>query len=96
MEIVSIVVALISAVATILSVTLTTRAAARETDSKIEKQQAVFEAIVTERISTLAAKVEKHNTVIERTYKLEETTALQEAELKRINKRLEMVENKEN
>ena len=90
----SIIVAIVTGIVTILSVVLTTRASAKETDAKIEKQQAVFEAIVTERISALTAKVEKHNTVIERTYKLEEATALQEAEIKRINKRLEIVEEK--
>lgn len=90
----SIIVAIVTGIVTILSVVLTTMASAKETDRKIEKQQAVFEAIVTERISALTAKVEKHNTVIERTYKLEEATALQEAEIKRINKRLEIVEEK--
>lgn len=92
----SIIVAIVTGLATILSVVVTTRASAKETDAKIEKQQAVFEAIVTERISTLQQKVERHNSVIERTYKLEEATALQDAELKRINKRLEKVEQKEN
>lgn len=92
----SAIVAIIAGLFSVIGVIVSTRASAKETDAKLEKQQAVFEAIVTERIGTLTAKVEKHNTVIERTYKLEEATALQEAELKRINKRLEKVEQKEN
>lgn len=44
------------------------------------------------RLTQLERTVSKHNQVVERTYKLEEDTALQDAELKRINKRLEIVE----
>lgn len=49
-------------------------------------------ALIEYRLSELEKKVSKHNEVVSRTYKLEESTALQEAELKRINKRLEIVE----
>lgn len=49
-------------------------------------------AIMEYRIEQLEKKVGKHNEVVERTYHLEEQTALQEAELKRLNKRLEIVE----
>lgn len=52
-------------------------------------------ALIEYRISELEKKVSKHNSVVERTYKLEESTALQDAELKRINKRLEIVEQEE-
>ena len=85
----SIIVAIVTGIVTILSVVLTTRASAKEVDAKLERQQAVFEAVVTERIAVLTQKVERHNSVIERTYKLEQDSALHEAELKRINKRLE-------
>ncbi len=59
-----------------------------------KKQTAVFEAVVTEKITTLKAEVEKHNKVIERTFNLEATTLRQEDELKRLNKRLEILETK--
>lgn len=49
-------------------------------------------SLIEYRIGELEKKVSKHNSVIERTYRLEESTALQDAELKRINKRLEIVE----
>lgn len=51
-------------------------------------------ALIEYRLQELAETVKKHNCVIERTYKLEESTALQDAELKRINRRLEIVEGK--
>lgn len=40
------------------------------------------------RISELEKKVDKHNSVIDRTYKLEERAELAEAEFKRVNHRL--------
>lgn len=49
-------------------------------------------ALIEYRLQELAETVKKHNGVIERTYKLEESTALQDAEIKRINRRLEIVE----
>ena len=51
-------------------------------------------ALIEYRINELSEKVQRHNNIIERTYKLEENTALQDAELKRLNKRLEIVEGK--
>lgn len=49
-------------------------------------------ALMEYRLGELEKKVDKHNQIIERTYKLEERTELQEAELKRQNKRLEILE----
>lgn len=51
-------------------------------------------ALMEYRIEQLEKKVDIHNSVIDRTYKLEERTELQEAELKRQNKRLEIMEAK--
>lgn len=51
-------------------------------------------ALIEYKLNDLADKVAKHNSIIERTYRLEESTALQDAELKRLNKRLEIVEGK--
>lgn len=44
------------------------------------------------RIGELEKKVEKHNSVIDRTYKLEERAELAEAEFKRVNHRLSDLE----
>lgn len=51
-------------------------------------------ALIAYRLEQLEKKVNVHNRVIERTYHLEEQTALQDAELKRVNHRLEALENK--
>lgn len=50
------------------------------------------DAIQNERIDQLRAEVKKHNSLVERMYKCEETVALHEAELKRVNRRLDVVE----
>lgn len=49
-------------------------------------------AVQGERIDQLREEVKKHNGLIDRTYKLEQKTELHEAELKRQNKRLEILE----
>lgn len=51
-------------------------------------------ALIEYKINELTEKVQKHNQLIERTFKLEETSALHAAELNRLNKRLEIVEDK--
>lgn len=48
------------------------------------------------RLAQLEKKVDKHNSVIERTYKLEETGALLEEKLKVANHRISDLEEKEN
>ena len=50
------------------------------------------DAVQTERIEQLREEVKKHNNLIERTYHLEEQSALQDAELKRHNERLKALE----
>lgn len=52
-------------------------------------------ALMEYRLQQLEDKVNKHNNLIERTYKLEEDDALHAAELKRINERLKIVESEE-
>lgn len=49
-------------------------------------------ALMEYRIEQLEKKVDIHNSVIDRTYKLEERTELQEAELHRQNERLKILE----
>lgn len=51
-------------------------------------------ALIELRLSELSDRVARHNQVIERTYKLEESTALQDAELKRLNERIKIMEGK--
>lgn len=48
--------------------------------------------LTTYRIGELEKKVDKHNTVIERTYKLEERLALTEKDIKVANHRIENLE----
>jgi len=46
------------------------------------------------KIDTLSQRVEKHNNVIDRTYKLENQTNVQEEQIKNANRRIEDLENK--
>lgn len=50
------------------------------------------EALIVYRLDELSKRVEKHNNVIERTYKLEELTALQEEKIKVANHRIDDLE----
>ena len=52
------------------------------------------DAVQNERIDNLREEVKKHNCLIERTYKLEDRANRTDDELKRINKRLDKVEEK--
>ena len=63
--------------------------------AQLDKNQAVFEAVVTEKVSVLSKQVEKHNTIIERTYKLEAESLRHADELKRLGARISDVEGKE-
>ena len=49
-------------------------------------------ALIAYRLEQLEKKVQAHNNLVERTYRLEESAALQEAELKRVNHRLSDLE----
>jgi len=49
-------------------------------------------ALIEYKLDELTKKVEKHNSIIERTYKLEEQTALQEEKIKVANHRIEDLE----
>ena len=49
-------------------------------------------ALIEYKITELSERVQRHNQIVERTFKLEESTALQDAELKRLNERLKIVE----
>ena len=49
-------------------------------------------ALIEYKLDELTKKVEKHNSIIDRTYKLEEQTALQEEKIKVANHRIEDLE----
>lgn len=51
-------------------------------------------ALMEYRINELTVEVRKHNGLIERTYKLEQDSALHEAELHRVAHRLQILEDK--
>ena len=85
-------VALVTGAFSVLAVWLTSRKASADMDAKLDKQQAVFEAVVTERIGSLQKRVEEHNSIVTKTYELEKSSALHEAELKRLNKRIANME----
>ena len=50
------------------------------------------EALLSYKLDELTRRVDKHNNVIERTYKLEEQTAVQEEQIKVANHRIEDLE----
>lgn len=78
----------ISAAAAILVCVLNNRAQAARAREDQAKQMAIIEL----KIDTLSERVNKHNNLIERTYKLEEQTALQEEKIKVANHRIEDLE----
>lgn len=59
---------------------------------QLDKNQAVFEAVVTTKMDALTKKVEAHNNLIERTYKLEAESLRHADELKRLGARISEVE----
>jgi len=87
----TIVSAIISAGAAIVVCLITQNRQAMRLEAQLDKQTALLE----QRLGTLSDRVEKHNNVIERTYKLEELTALQEEKIKVANHRIDNLENKQ-
>lgn len=58
----------------------------------VKAQNSKTVALIDYRLEQLEKKVDKHNSVVERTYKLEELTALQEEKIKVANHRIEDLE----
>lgn len=83
--------AIISAGAAIVVCLISQNRQAMRLEAQLDKQTALLE----QRLGTLSDRVEKHNNVIERTYKLEELTALQEEKIKVANHRIDDLENKQ-
>lgn len=74
---------IISAAAAIVVCLITSSAQSRKT-----------EALISYKLDELTKRVDKHNNVIERTYKLEELTAIQEEKIKVANHRIDDLERK--
>lgn len=94
----NVMVALITGGASVLAVIITSIATHLDVTQKLDKQQAVFEAIVNERfdrlkedVARLEIKQDKHNAVIERTQNLEKSVALNTAEINRLEERVEKI-----
>ena len=79
----------------ILGSFLTSKAQMKDVYHTLDKKHAVFEAVISEKIDALTDRVEAHNKVVERTYALEQASALHEAEQRRHNERLKVLEGKE-
>lgn len=59
---------------------------------QVQKQNDKTIAMIDYKLDELTKRVDKHNNVIDRTYKLEELTALQEEKIKVANHRIEDLE----
>lgn len=68
---VPIIVSVVTGIATVAGVIISTANSLKLMDAKLEKNQAVFEAHVTEQMKQLEKKQDKHNNFIERTYKMQ-------------------------
>lgn len=84
--------ALIAAAASIAVCLISNASIRKETDRKHSETIALIEY----KLEELTKKVEKHNNIIERTYKLEELTSLQEEKIKVANHRIEDLERRTN
>lgn len=66
-----------------------------QSTTQYQKQQAAFDkaiGLIEYKIDELASKVEKHNHVVERTYKLEQSMTLYEEKIKVANHRIDNLE----
>lgn len=92
----TIIVALIAGAFGIVSAFISANRVASEADARLQEAMVEMKAqqredrnITNLKIEQLTEAVNRHNSVIERTTKLETTAELTDAELKRLNKRLE-------
>ena len=59
---------------------------------QVEKKHNETITLIEYKLNELTKRVDKHNNVVERTYRLEELTSLQEEKLKVVNHRIEDLE----
>ncbi|MBO5971158.1 MAG: hypothetical protein J6S14_22010 [Clostridia bacterium] len=95
MEWIPVIVAIVTGVCSVLAVVISNAASNAKVTALLDKNQTVFETKVTEQITQLRTQVEKHNSMIERVYRLETNDAVQDAELRRLQARIGVVENVE-
>lgn len=87
-----IIVALITGGLSLLGVVITNNASNKKMQSNMETHQAVFD----ERLKELTHQVEKHNSVIERTYEAEKEIDVLKEKQRVANHRIDDLENKIN
>lgn len=80
--------AIVSAAATIMVCVITTTCNL----AAMKKQRQEMSVLVDYKITELTKRVDKHNNIIERTYKLEETAAVQAEQMKEANHRITKLE----
>ncbi len=90
----TIVAATISGVTAIIVCVITQLAMMSKQTTEIKGELKLQTALIDERIKVLADPVDKHNNLVERTYRLEERTELQEEKIKVANHRIEDIEKK--
>lgn len=84
--------ALISAASAIVVCIINSNANHKKLLSELEKQ----DELQAYRIEQLEKKVDKHNNLVERTYRLEEATTLHEEKIKVANHRIDDLEKRQN
>ena len=87
----AIIAALITGAASVAAITLTNYYQNRQAAQKMETKI----ALINQSIETLSERVDKHNSVIDRTYKLEEETAVMAERLRSHGRRIDDLEAKE-
>lgn len=87
----TIIAALISATAAIVVCIINNNANHKKLLTELEKR----DALQAYRIEQLEKKVDKHNNIVERTYRLEEAEAVMKEQIKVANHRIEDLEKKE-
>lgn len=103
----AIIVALITGACAIVAQLIISRQSTKDLYAKLDKQSETadlklqaklenFQAVTNEKIDELAKRVEKHNNVIERTYRLEQESALLSEKMKVANNRISDLEKGKN
>ena len=85
--------ATISGVTAIIVCVITQLAMMSKQTTEIKGELKLQTALIDERIKVLSDRVDKHNNLVERTYKLEERTEIQEEKIREANLRIEDLKN---
>ncbi len=97
----AIIVALITGLCAVVSQIIISATSTKELYSKLDEQSKLADerikgdlAVIRTELNELRKTVEKHNTVIERTYQVEQELKVQDEKIKVVNKRLADLESK--